>query len=172
MEVQDALADGQGSGRVRLLSLFTVASQPDTPALHSGALHRYLAEAVWYPSALLPGPALQWSPIDDRRALATLADRNVFVSLEFRFADNGEVTGIYTPARWQKVAGGFRQQPWKGHFRQYAERDGILVPTEADVGWYTGKEWRAVWTARMTTIRFQFASPAHLDGAGRDATAS
>jgi len=70
---------------------------------------------------------------------------DVSVSLEFRFAPSGEVTGIYTPARWGTFSGGFRQLPWEGHFRNYRQQDGILVPTEADVGWYIDDEWRAVW---------------------------
>jgi hypothetical protein len=79
------------------------------------------------------------------RALATLTNDRVSVSLEFRFADSGEVTGIYTPARWGTFPGGYRQVPWEGHFRGYRERDGVLVPTRGEVGWYIDNEWHAVW---------------------------
>jgi hypothetical protein len=157
LHVRDALVNGQATGRIGLLSVFTLASDENTPALHSGSLHRYLAEAVWYPSALLPHAALQWTPIDETRALATLADGDIFVSLEFRFAESGEVTGVYTPGRWEKVAAGYRQRPWEGHFWRYAERAGILVPLEADVGWYVEGQWRAVWAARLTAMRFRIA---------------
>ncbi len=152
VRVRDAYIDGEGSGHVSLLSAIGVSASSGTPEMNSGSLHRFLAEAVWYPVALLPGPALQWSPIDATRALATLTDRGTSVSLEFRFAETGEVTGIYTPGRWGTFGGGFEQRPWEGHFRHYSRTNGVLVPTEGDVGWYVDDEWRAVWKGTILDI--------------------
>jgi hypothetical protein len=149
VRVRDELVDGTGSGQVSLLSAFPVNSAAGGPAMNSGSLHRFLAEAVWYPTALLPGPNLQWTGIDDTRALATMTDRGTTVSLEFRFAANGEVAGIYTPGRWGSFSDGFKQVPWEGHFRHYREHHGVLVPTEGDVGWYVDGEWRPVWRGTM-----------------------
>jgi hypothetical protein len=145
VRVRDALVDGTGSGHVSLLSAFTVSAAAGGLEMNSGSLHRYLAEAVWYPTALLPSSQLRWTPVDATRALAMLTNDRVSVSLEFRFADSGEITGIYTPARWGAFPGGYRQVPWDGHFRDYRERDGVLVPTQGEVGWYIGDKWRAVW---------------------------
>ena len=145
VRVRDAYIEDEGSGHVSLLSAFGISAASGTPEMNSGSLHRFLAEAVWYPVALLPGPTLQWSPIDSSRALATLTDHGLSVSLEFRFADTGEVTGIYTPARWGTFGGGYEQRPWEGHFRNYERTNGFRVPTEGEVGWYVGDEWRAVW---------------------------
>ena len=153
--VRDALIEGRGSGQVSLLSAVTVSADADTLEMNSGSLHRYLAEAVWYPTALLPSPKLQWARIDADRALATLTDHNVSVSLEFRFAGNGEVSGIYTPGRWGKFPEGYRQAPWEGHFRDYRERDGIFVPSEGDVGWYVNNEWQAVWKGSITAFQLR-----------------
>jgi hypothetical protein len=147
--VRDALIDGKGSGEVRLLS-FTVSASAATPEMNSGSLHRYLAEAVWYPSALRPGPALSWTDIDAGRALATLTNHGATVSLEFRFAETGEVTGIYTPARWGKFPDGYRQAPWEGRFSNYREHDGIVVPADGEVGWYVADQYRVVWRGSVT----------------------
>jgi len=84
--------------------------------------------------------------------MATLTEGRVTVSLEFRFAATGEVTGIYTPGRWGTFPGGYRQVPWEGHFRDYRERDGVVVPTEGDVGWYQDNEWRAVWKEHVVAF--------------------
>ena len=150
VRVRDALIDGKGSGQVSLLSAFTVSSEGGTPEMNSGSLHRYLAEAVWYPTALTPGPWLKWSQIDASRALATLTNHGATVSLEFRFADTGEVTGIYTPGRWGRFSEGFKQVAWEGHFRNYRHWDGVLVPTEGDVGCYVNDEWHVVWKGTIT----------------------
>jgi len=152
VRVRDSYVDGRGAGHVALLSVFTVGSDAGTPEMNSGSLHRFLAEAVWYPTALLPGPALTWTSIDDGAALATLTDHGTSVSLEFRFADTGEVTGIYTPGRWGSFDGSYEQRPWEGHFRNYQQRDGIFVPTEGDVGWYVDGRWQAVW--RGTIVEY------------------
>ena len=150
VRVRDAYIEGKGSGRVALLSAFPIGSAEDTPEMNSGSLHRFLAEAVWYPTALLPSEKLRWTPIDATRSLATLTDRGTSVSLEFRFSETGEVTGIYTPARWGSFDGGYEQRPWEGHFRNYAQRGGISVPSEGDVGWYVDGTWQAVWIGSVT----------------------
>ncbi|MEX0870550.1 MAG: DUF6544 family protein [Aquisalimonadaceae bacterium] len=157
VRVRDALISGHGSGQVSFLSAFTVAAAGDNPEMNSGALHRYLAEAVWYPTALLPSANLQWSAIDDNTALATLTDNGVTVSLVFRFNGADEVTGIYTSARWGTFDGGYRQVPWEGHFRKYVNRGGMLVPTEGEVGWYMAGEWRSVWKGTVTDLDYEFA---------------
>ena len=155
VRVRDALIEGRGSGQVSLLSAFTVSADADTPEMNSGSLHRYLAEAVWYPTALLPTSQLRWTEIDATRALATLTKEGDSVSLEFRFAATGEVTGIYTPARWGTFPEGYRQVPWEGHFRNYRGRDGVFVPTEGDVGWYVDDQWHAVWKGTVTAFELR-----------------
>jgi hypothetical protein len=155
VRVRDALLEGRGSGQVSLLSAFTVAADADTPPMNAGSLHRYLAEAVWYPTALLPSPTLRWTAINGTKALATMTDRGVSVSLEFRFADTGEVSGIYTPARWGKFAEGYKQVPWEGHFRDYQDRGGVLVPAYGEVGWYVDQSWRAVWKGTITSFQLR-----------------
>jgi hypothetical protein len=157
VRVRDSLVEGRGAGQVSLLSAFTVAEDAGTPEMNSGSLHRYLAEAVWYPTALLPTEKLRWNVIDTNSALATLTDHGMSVSLEFRFSDTGEVTGIYTPARWGSFDGGYKQVPWEGHFGSYEEKMGLFVPTEGEVGWHFDNEWQAVWKGRITAFEAQRA---------------
>ena len=142
-------------GRVSLSSAFAVAEESGAPELNSGALHRYLAEAVWYPTALLPQSGVVWTPITDRSALATLTDRGTTVSLEFRFDESGEVTGIYSPGRFGRFDGGYKRVPWEGHFRRYEVRARMRVPTHAEVGWYETGAWQAVWKGDPVDVRYE-----------------
>jgi hypothetical protein len=157
VSVLDAYVAGQGSGQVSLFSAFTVAADRDSFEINSGALHRYLAEAVWYPTALLPSEVLHWSPINNNKALAVLTDGEHKVSLEFWFNDEGEVTGIYSPGRWGRFGGKYKQLPWEGHFWNYEERDGMMISTEGEVGWYSEGEWLAVWKGKILGANYQFA---------------
>jgi hypothetical protein len=156
--VRDAYIAGHGSGAVSLLSAIPVAAQRDRVEMDSGALHRYLAEAAWYPTALLPSAYLKWRPIDDNKALASLTDSGITVHLEFSFNEAGEVTGIYSAGRWGLFAGEYKQAPWEGHFRKYEERGGMQVPTEGEVGWYASGEWQSVWKGTITEINYEFAT--------------
>jgi hypothetical protein len=49
------------------------------------ALQRCLGEAIWLPTALLPGQRVQWQAIDERRAQATVVAGPARATLEFRF---------------------------------------------------------------------------------------
>lgn len=155
VRVRDALANGAGSGQVALMSALPVSAVGGNAAMNAGSLHRFLAEAVWYPTALLPSTVLRWSSVDDNTAIATLTDHGVSVSLEFRFDPAGEVTSIYTPARWGTFRGGYQERPWEGHFRHYEPRGDFIVPAEGDVGWYMEGGWQPVWRGRVIAADYE-----------------
>jgi hypothetical protein len=115
--------------------------------MHSGTRHRYLAEAVWYPWALLPNDRLTWTPITDTAATATLTDGAASVALEFWFATNGEVIGIYTSGRWGRFDGAYVHVHWEAHVAGYERHCGILLPTQTEVGWHAGGKLEPVWKA-------------------------
>jgi hypothetical protein len=156
VRVVDSYLDGAGAGRVSLLSAFALAAETAVPELNSGALHRYLAEAVWYPTALLPQSGVAWSAVDDRTALATLADKETKVSLEFRFNEALEVAGIFSPGRYSRWQGGYRQLPWEGHFADYHVSAGMLVPRRGEVGWYQSGSLQLVWQGTLMVAQVEF----------------
>ena len=153
--VLDSYFAGEGAGRVTILSAFPVASVAGDPELNSGALHRYLAEAVWYPTALLPQSGVVWNPIDDRSATATLSDSGITVSLEFRFNDADEVVAIYSSGRFGRFDGEYKQVPWEGHFRAYQIREGMRIPMYGEVGWYEDETLNLVWKGDLLDVEYQ-----------------
>jgi hypothetical protein len=155
LSVRDAYAGGRASSHVKLLSRITIGADTGRPELNSGALHRYLAEAAWYPTALLPTETLRWTALDDNRAQATLTDAGQSVSLEFRFNAAGEISGVYTPGRWEKLGRGYRRTPWEGHFYNYERKADMLVPTLAEVGWYHGGSWQKVWSGSVLESSYE-----------------
>ena len=158
VSVVDSYHSGVGAGRVSLFGALTVVQAENIAELNSGALHRYLAEAVWYPTALLPQAGVQWTALNDNAAIASLTDNGVTVSLEFRFSDTGEVTGIYTDGRFGQFDGGYRQTPWQGEFRNYQLVDGMRVPRYGEVGWVIDGELQLVWKGETETIRYAFVT--------------
>ena len=156
VRVIDSYVAGVGAGRVSIMSALAVASESGDPELNSGALHRYLAEAVWYPTALLPQSGVSWSPVSDRSAMATITDRGTRVSLEFIFNDADEVVGIYSPGRFGRFDGTYKQLPWEGHFRDYQRRGDMRVPVYGEVGWYVDDTLQLVWKGKLVDVQYRF----------------
>lgn len=103
--VHDAYLAGEGRLHASVLGLFTVAAQRGTPEMAEGELMRFLAEAPWYPTVLLPGQGVRWEAIDENSALATLTDGETRVALVFGFDADGLIDSVQAPARQRMVNG-------------------------------------------------------------------
>jgi len=137
VRVRDGYVGGKAFIVGALLGVVPVVKALDRLQLRAGALQRYLAESVWFPTALLPRNGLVWSPLDASHARATLTDRGTSVSLDFEFGPTGEIVSTYTAGR-QRAAGGSGEYvtlPWGGRYTGYQERGGVRVPLEAEVYW-------------------------------------
>lgn len=154
VRVLDSYRDGRARGSVRLLSALSLAEETGDPRLDTGALFRYLAEAVWYPTALLPGPGLRWQPVDERHAVAILKDAGHTVSLEFTFNADDEIVRIYSEDRYGLFDGEYRRYPWEGRFADYVERDGMRVPQYGEVGWHLPDGFWLFWKGRIEAARY------------------
>lgn len=151
--VVDMYKGGQGSLRARVLSALTVAKAQGLPEIDSGELMRYLAEAVWFPTALLPGQGVEWSPIDETSAQATIQHGRTRVAIVFHFNDRDEVEQIHAEGRFRKVNGRYEPTPWTGYWRDYQTRNGLLIPAAGEVAWNLPDGDLAYWRARVDEIR-------------------
>lgn len=159
--VHDAYVEGQGVLLAKMLGLVTVARLTGTKGMAEGELMRYLAEAVWYPTALLPGQGVTWVAVDDSTATATLADRGNAVSVDFRFDASGMVQSVYAAARQHSDAPGeSRFLPWQGQFAEPVVHSGMRVPASGEVAWVFPDGPRPYWRGRIDHIAYQLAEPA------------
>jgi hypothetical protein len=152
--VRDAFVDGRGSMYGTILGLVPVVNVHDTPDIADGALVRFLAEAVWLPTALLPSQGVRWTPIDATSARATLTSGGTTVSLDFHFGADGLVERIYAPARGRDVAGTSVPTPWEGRWLAYAERGGVLVPVRGEVAWILPTGPLPYWRGEIGEVRY------------------
>lgn len=157
VRVRDALLGGQGSMHASIAGMRRVAYAADTPDMASGALHRYLAEAVWFPTALLPSAGVQWTAIDGSTARAALSVGTTTVSLDFHFGKEGLVERVYTPSRARAVGAGSVPTPWQGSFSRYEERSGLRVPIDGEVEWVLPEGPQPYWRGRLTKVEFTVA---------------
>jgi hypothetical protein len=152
--VHDAYVLGKGNLQASLLGLFTLAKMHDTPELNQGELLRFLAEATWYPTALLPSQGVRWEAIDDTSARATLTDGATTVSLVFQFNAEGAIATMRADARYRDK---LTAMPWYGRFWNYSVCNGMLIPLEGEVGWEHPEGIRLYFKGRVTEINYEFA---------------
>jgi hypothetical protein len=153
--VHDTYLLGEGSLHASLLGLFTVAKMHGAPENNQGELLRFLAEATWYPTALLPSQGVRWDAIDDTCARATLTDGATTVSLVFQFNAEGAIATCRAEARYRDK---LTAMPWSGRFWEYSVRNGMLIPLEGEVGWEYPEGIRLYFKGRITEIDYEFAS--------------
>jgi hypothetical protein len=152
VRVRDAYAGGRGQMRARLLGLVPMADLEGGGQLAAASLQRHLAELPWLPTALLPAAGVTWSPIDGRRARATLQDGEISATVDFHFGDQGQIERV-TSLRSRAVGETMVPTPWEGRFWDYREVEGLRLPHQAEVAWLLPEGRHAYW--RASIVRFE-----------------
>jgi len=158
VRVHDAYVAGEGILHAAALGLFTLMDLRGTGEVARGELMRYLAEAAWYPTALLPGGGVRWEPVDGRCARATLTDGSLSVELDFRFGEDGLIETVRAEARGRTVKGEVVPTPWEGRWSGYRRRGGLLVPLSGEVAWLLPEGRKPYWRGTITALSYEFAN--------------
>jgi hypothetical protein len=157
VHVHDAYVAGAGMLRGAILGLIPVVDMADSPELARGELMRFFAEAVWYPTALLPSQGVTWQAVDDRSARATLSDGSISITLTFGFQDDGLIASVYAEARGRSAGGKTVNTPWQGRFWNHAAQSGMRVPLEGEVAWMLPEGAKPYWRGTTTALAYEFA---------------
>jgi hypothetical protein len=152
VRVIDMYKEGEGALKAKVLSTLTVADAESRPEVNSGELVRYLSECVWFPTALLPGQGVEWIPINNHSATATIEHEGTRASVTFYFDDRDQVNRIHADRWHRKNEGDFELIPWTGYWRNYQIRNGLLIPTEGEVEWNLPEGNFTYWRARIDGI--------------------
>ncbi len=159
VRVCDGFVDGSGSMSASLMGLVRLVHVEGTPEIAAGALHRYLAEAAWFRTALLPSAGVVWTPLDDSSARATLSVAATTVWLDFHFGADGLVRSVFTPERARDVDGRSVPTPWQGRWSSYEERGGMRIPLAGEVEWLLPEGPQVYWRGRITDIAYDLSGP-------------
>ena len=157
VRVHDAYIAGVGILHASLFGLFTMANQRGTPEAVQGELLRFFAEAVWYPTALLPSQGVHWEAVDDTSAKSTLKDGETTVMLLFRFGGDSLIESVRAEARGRTIPGTTIPIPWEGRFSNYELREGMRIPLEGEIAWILPKGPKCYFRGRVTKLSYEFA---------------
>jgi hypothetical protein len=156
--VHDGYAHGKGTLVPSVMGWFALGSIADTEALAQGEFARYVAEAPWYPTSLLPSQGVHWEAIDDRRAKATVYDGTLSITClvifnsdhlieTFRVENRAAISGKLTV-----------MMPWEARLSGYQYRHGMLLPLKGEAAWIKQGQRRPYWRGTITRIAFEFAA--------------
>ena len=153
--VRDEYVNGRGELQASMYGIVPLANQVDTPQLNAGELQRFLGESIWFPTALLPSNAVQWTPRDDRSAFVTLTERRMTVTLLFEFGDDGMPVTI-SGDRYKEDNGKYALQTWRIACNDSEVRDGFTIPLRCEVAWVVDGAPQPYWRGRIASIEYQY----------------
>ena len=153
--VHDAYAAGEGILRATMFGLISLASLRGTSEIARGELLRYLAEAAWYPTALLPSQGVRWEEAGEFSASATLKDGDIAVTLLFIFDQGGLIKTVRAAARGRVVEGVSIPTQWECRLSNYERRGGMRIPMEGEVAWLLTGGTKPYFRCRITNICYE-----------------
>jgi len=154
VRVRDSYVAGQGQMLGRVGGVVSVVNEGGTREMALGALVRWLGEAAWFPTALLPGEGVTWEAIDDHSARATVTDGATSVTADFHFAPTGEMTRM-TALRYRDVNGTGVLTPFEGRYERFIREQGVMVPGAAEVAWLLPEGRFAYWRGHPSSISYE-----------------
>jgi hypothetical protein len=156
--VQDSYIAGQGRLNVKLLGLFTFADSSGGGEIARGEFMRYFAEAVWYPTALLPSQGVRWLAVNSESASATVIDGPITLTLLFRFNEAGLIASVHADARGAGVGkdGGMVMLPWDCSVSNYRRVDGMLIPQTGEAAWMRPAGRKAYFVGQVRKLRYEY----------------
>jgi hypothetical protein len=156
----DAYIAGEGILRPSFLGLINLAHLRGGGAIAEGELLRFLAEAAWYPTALLPSAGVKWTPVDDSSADAMLTDGMVRVSLRFHFGADHLIKKV-SGERGRMLNGKIVMTAWEGQWSDYKMNNGLQVPMRGEVAWLTPQGRQAYWRGKIQSLHYEYTGEPH-----------
>jgi hypothetical protein len=157
VRVLDAYVAGQGTLRPSILGLYSMGDIIGDGEIARGELMRFFAEAVWYPTALLPSQGVVWDAVDAASAKATLTDGPISLTMLFRFGADDLIASIHADARGGTVDGVAVMMPWECRMSNYQTRNGMRVPLTGEVAYITAQGEKPYFRGTIQQITYQFA---------------
>lgn len=158
VRVVDAFVAGTGLLRPTVLGLVPLGTLQGSGEIARGEMLRYFAEAVWFPTALLPSQGVVWQAVDDASAKATMTDGPISVTMLFRFGRDDLVTAVFVESRAATVGKETVMMPWECRLSNYQSRDGMRVPMVGEALYLPPQGERSYFKGTIATLTYEFAS--------------
>ncbi|MBK8920480.1 MAG: hypothetical protein IPM81_03085 [Saprospirales bacterium] len=155
---RDKYENSKGFMLIKALALVPVADAQG-PATDQGAMLRYLAETIWFPSAALQ-PYIRWEAVDSLSAKATMRYGDVEASGIFTFTPDGDWHS-FEALRYYDRKEGPSLEKWyieadPGGFREFED---IRIPARSAVTWKLPSGDFNWYQLEITELKFNRPAP-------------
>jgi hypothetical protein len=127
---RDEYLAGEGSIRMKMLALFTVANEGGGE-LREAALMRYLNEMMWFPAAFA-GSNVTWTAVDDTSAQVTLSDQDARATATMFFDADGRLTN-FRASRFNTATR--TMEIWETPIAAYSTFGMLRLPSRGSAVW-------------------------------------
>lgn len=128
---RDMYLANEGRLIATILSTINVVDIHGKQQYNESELLRWLSESIWFPTNLLPSKSLQWTPIDGLSAKLSFNYNGLSLVYIINFNDKGEIIQMETKRYMDEK----NLETWIIKPGKYEEKNGIIIPTEAEVLW-------------------------------------
>lgn len=157
----DRYVDGRGGMDWKLLGLARLVHAEGDDVSRSAA-ERAGGESIWAPTALLPGPGVAWTVIDDEHIGVQFSVDRHPVRVEHRLDQNGRIVS----SRFERWGDPDRSGAWGLHpfgvvVREYGTFAGVSIPVAGQAGWHAGTDrWDAGQFFEYEITAYELVGPA------------
>jgi Family of unknown function (DUF6544) len=130
LKATDCFKNGKGQLSVKLLGFIPIVNARGSE-VDQAELLRWLGESVWFPTSLLPGNYLSWSPMDSLTARLDYTYRDYSLSYLIRFDEPGHIIQLETERYMEKG----KLYRWIGKVSDYKKFHGVMVPAHIEALW-------------------------------------
>ncbi|MEO6849026.1 MAG: DUF6544 family protein [Mucilaginibacter sp.] len=128
---RDMYLANEGRLIATILSTINVVDIHGKQQYNESELLRWLCESVWFPTNLLPSKNLQWTAIDTSSARLTFNYNGLSLFYIITFNEKGEIVQMETKRYMDET----RLETWIIKPDHYEEKNGVIIPTKAEVFW-------------------------------------
>lgn len=131
----DSYISGKGNMLIKLNSSITIADSWGIELDKSG-LFRYISEAVFFPTKLIPSENLIWNVLDSNIAEIKFNNGDLSVVAKLFFRSDKTIERIETYDKYRALDDGFRKSLYSVYFSDYKLiSNSFLVPTYMETEW-------------------------------------
>ncbi|MEP6674086.1 MAG: DUF6544 family protein [Ferruginibacter sp.] len=128
---RDMYLSDEGRLIATILSTINVVDVHGKQQYNESELLRWLGESVWFPTNFLPSGKMQWKAIDDSSAKLTFNYNGLSLFYIVKFNGTGEIIQMETKRYMDEK----RLETWIIKPVKYEERNGVIIPMQAEVFW-------------------------------------
>ena len=155
VEIIDSYLKHKGKSLVKINSSLTIGDSKGIE-IDKSNLFKYLSEAVFFPTSLLPNPNLHWHILDTNSAEIKFTDSNTSVVAKFFFNKNGTINKIETLDKFLSKNSSFKESLFTVYFYKYRwVNNAFFIPTYFEVEWNLEKGKMKFGKFKIDNIKYE-----------------